>query len=64
MKNPYQPVPAEITRVVDETPNIKTFQLRLAMPLGFATGQFMEVTVPGVGEAPFTPSSRPGTLAL
>lgn len=60
MRNPYQPVPAEITRVVEESPNIKTFALRLALPLGFATGQFMELTVPGVGEAPFTPSSHPG----
>lgn len=60
MKNPYQPVPAEITRIVDETPTIKTFALRLALPLAFETGQFVEVTVPGVGEAPFTPSSRPG----
>ena len=61
MKNPYQPVPAEITRVVDESPTIRSFQLRLALPLGFETGQFMELTVPGVGEAPFTPSSRPGS---
>lgn len=54
--NPYQPVAAEITDIVDETSNIKTFIIR-PKPVEFEAGQFVELTVFGVGEAPFTPSS-------
>lgn len=57
--NPYLPVPAKLTDVVEETHNIKTFVLEPAQPISFAAGQFIEMTVPGVGEAPFTPSSAP-----
>lgn len=59
MKNIYQPVEAVIERIKEETPAIKTFVLRPAGPFSFATGQFVELTVPGEGEAPFTPSSDP-----
>ncbi|MGM0441480.1 MAG: FAD/NAD(P)-binding protein [Elusimicrobiota bacterium] len=59
-ENPYKPVKAEITKIIPETPNIKTFKLKLAEPLEFSTGQFIQLTVPGIGEAPFTPSSQPG----
>ena len=57
--SPYQPIPATLEKVADETPNIKTFWLKPAKPLPFRTGQFIELTVPGLGEAPFTPSSSP-----
>jgi NAD(P)H-flavin reductase len=59
MNNVYMPIDAEILEVIDETPTIKTFVLKPREQVGFATGQFMEVTVPGLGEAPFTPSSSP-----
>ncbi len=59
MKNIYKPVTADILEVIDETPTIKTFVVRPRQPIGFQAGEFMEVTVPGVGEAPFTPSSSP-----
>jgi NAD(P)H-flavin reductase len=59
MKNVYQPIDAEILEVIDETPTIKTFVLKPREQIGFEAGQFMEVTVPGYGEAPFTPSSSP-----
>jgi NAD(P)H-flavin reductase len=59
MKNVYRPIDAEILEVIDETPTIKTFVVEPKEDIGFATGQFMEVTVPGLGEAPFTPSSSP-----
>ena len=59
MKNVYMPIEAEILEVIDETPTIKTFVLKPEESIEFATGQFMEVTVPGLGEAPFTPSSSP-----
>jgi len=59
MKNPYQLVEAEIIDIEKETPNIATFVLRPKEKLSFQTGQFMEVAIPGYGEAPFTPSSNP-----
>jgi NAD(P)H-flavin reductase len=57
--NPYKPVDAEIVEVVDESPTIKTFVVEPRKPIGFKTGQFVELTLPGQGEAPFTPSSSP-----
>jgi NAD(P)H-flavin reductase len=56
--NPYTYIEAEITAVTAETPNIKTFTLRPKSSIGFRAGQFMDVTIPGIGEAPFTPSSN------
>jgi len=55
----YRPIKARIDRVIDETPTIKTFVLIPEKPIEFATGQFVEITVSDVGEAPFTPSSSP-----
>jgi len=53
------PIPAKIEDVVGETSNIKTFFIRPENPIRFQAGQFVELTVPSVGEAPFTPSSSP-----
>jgi len=58
-KNPYRPVEAEVLDVIAETPTIKTIRFKPVEEISFATGQFVEITIPGVGEAPFTPSSRP-----
>lgn len=58
-KHIYQPIEAVLEKVIDETPSIKTFVIRPLEPFSFKTGQFVELTVPGVGEAPFTPSSSP-----
>lgn len=58
-KNIYQPVEAVIEEIKQETPNIKTFVLKPKAEFSFKTGQFIELTVPGLGEAPFTPSSSP-----
>jgi len=58
-ENPYRPIKAKIEKVITETSNIKTFILRPEEKLGFEAGQFMQVTVPGMGESPFTPSSDP-----
>lgn len=57
--HPYLPVSATIEHIVEETPAIKTFGLRPEAPLAFQAGQFVELTVPGVGEGPYTPSSSP-----
>jgi NAD(P)H-flavin reductase len=59
VENPYAPIPATLDEVVDETPTIKTFVLSPKEPVEFRAGQFVQVTVPGLGEAPFTPSSSP-----
>lgn len=57
MKNPYRSIEAEVLSVTTETPTIKTFMLKPKEELTFKPGQFMELSVPGLGEAPFTPSS-------
>ena len=59
MKNPYESIPTRILEVIEETPTIRTFRLGPEKPVSFESGQFVELTVPGVGEAPFTPSSSP-----
>ncbi len=59
MKNIYSPIEATLEDIITETPTIKTFVLRPKEPFEFKTGQFIELTLPGVGEAPFTPSSDP-----
>ena len=58
MKNPYSYIEAEITDIVPETSAIKTFKLKPKGDIAFRAGQFMEMTIPGIGEAPFTPSSN------
>ena len=57
--NVYQPVRAELLEVRTETPTIRTFRMAPEEPLRFRAGQFVQLTLPGVGEAPFTPSSSP-----
>jgi len=57
-RNPYAFIEAEVLNIATETSNIKTFNLRPRSEIGFMAGQFMDVTIPGVGEAPFTPSSN------
>jgi len=59
MSNIYSSIPAEITDIQDESPNIKTFRLKPEEPFKFDTGEFVQLSVPGLGEAPFTPSSSP-----
>ncbi|MCK6479033.1 MAG: FAD/NAD(P)-binding protein [Planctomycetes bacterium] len=59
MGNDFEPLPARVEEVVVETPTIRTFVLRPAAPVPFRAGQFLQLYVPGVGEAPFTPSSSP-----
>jgi NAD(P)H-flavin reductase len=58
-RNLYQPVNGRIVDVIDESPMIKSFVVEPENEFRFETGQFVELTLPGVGEAPFTPSSSP-----
>jgi NAD(P)H-flavin reductase len=57
--NIYKPLKARLTEVIDESPLIKTFVLVPEEEFSFMTGQFIELSVDGIGEAPFTPSSSP-----
>lgn len=59
MKNPYESIPAVIEDIITETSAIKTFVIRPEEEISFTTGQFVELSMPGIGEAPFTPSSNP-----
>lgn len=58
-RNSYLPIPARISEVLLETPTIKTLVLEPDEPIEFHSGQFIQLTLPGIGEAPFTPSSSP-----
>jgi NAD(P)H-flavin reductase len=62
--NPYVPAPARIMRMQELTPDIRLFDLRftdtsLADSFIFRPGQFVELSVLGVGEGPFSLPSSP-----
>ncbi len=57
-KNPYGLVEAEVEEMIRETPTISTVRMRPREAIPFEPGQFIQLTVPGSGEAPFTPSSH------
>jgi len=65
-RNPYLPYPARIdeTIIENESRDIKTFRLAFEAPANAAEfqylpGQFAELSLPGVGEAPFGIASSP-----
>jgi NAD(P)H-flavin reductase/CheY-like chemotaxis protein len=65
----YTPRPAELVRVDSLTPREKVFEFRLrdGRKLGHRPGQFVEISVMGIGEAPISISSSPtrdGTFQL
>jgi len=63
MKNSYIPEKAKIVRIVEETPDTKTFIFD--RKVDSLPGQFMELMVFGYGEAPISISSHPSeNLAL
>jgi len=70
MENPYLPDLAEIVSIRDETPDTKTLALRFCDPrrwesFDYRPGQFVEVSVFGVGEAPFClASARDGAASF
>ena len=59
MNNIYKPQEAIVEDIIVESPTIKTLVLKPREEFEFRTGQFIELTLPGIGEAPFTPSSDP-----
>lgn len=65
MLNSYQPQPAKITFISQQTDNIKLFRFEfekkvLGHSLDIKPGQFVELSLPGWGEAPFAPCQGPG----
>jgi len=70
--NPYQPHMARIVRIYRMAPDNHLFTVRflddaLALQFSFRPGQFVMLSLPGVGEAPISISSspsRPGVLEL
>jgi len=58
-QSPYKLIESKLENVIEESPTIKTFTLRPREKFNFATGQFIDLAIPGQGEAPFTPSSSP-----
>ena len=58
---PYLPKWARISRIEDLTGTEKLFEMNLVNgePLGHSPGQFVELSVMGIGEAPISISSAP-----
>jgi NAD(P)H-flavin reductase len=62
--NPYRPAPARIMRVNTLAPEVRLYDLRfedpeLAAGFSYRPGQFVELSVFGIGEAPFSLPSSP-----
>jgi len=57
--NIYRPLKASVEKVIIESPLIRSFVLVPEHDFSFKTGEFIELTINGYGEAPFTPSSSP-----
>ena len=51
MHNIYQPLPALIKEIIEETSTIKTFNLQPQQDFSFGAGQFIELSLAGFGEA-------------
>jgi len=63
-ENPYRPWPARITSITELTSTEKLFELRIIDPdvreaFHHSDGQFVELSIFGVGEAPISISSSP-----
>ena len=58
MENPYLPYKAKIKSIVEETHDVKTFQIE---PCNFEymPGQFLELSILGIGECPISITSSP-----
>jgi sulfhydrogenase subunit gamma (sulfur reductase) len=62
--NPYQPAPARIMRISEEIADTRLFDLRFEAPdlaerFQYNPGQFVQLSILGVGEAPFSLPSSP-----
>ncbi len=67
--NLYEPIPMRIIRRYDLIENVRFFQVRpveieKALTINYKPGQFMMISLFGVGEAPFSISSSPSRPGL
>lgn len=63
----YKPFWAKITKIKDETENIRLFGLKLDNWIEFKAGQFVLAGIPGFGEAPFdicSPTNDGGNIEI
>ena len=58
-RNEYLPKKAVIERIIEESMDTKTFTLKLKDGVRYKPGQFLMLSLPGYGEAPFTFASAP-----
>jgi len=63
--NPYHSEPAKITKITPQTSSIKLFRFEFEQKIwgynfAYRPGQFIELSLPGFGEAPFAPCGAPG----
>ena len=58
--NPFIPMRSVVEEVIEESPDVRTLVLGLEKEIEFTPGQFVMVSVPGYGEAPFAIASPPG----
>ncbi len=59
MKHLFKPVMAEIKKIVEETPDTRSFYFEREVINDFLPGQFAELWVPGTGEVPISIASSP-----
>ena len=62
--NPYLPIPARCTKIVSQTELEKLFRFKfldktIQENFDYLPGQFLELSIPGFGEAPFSITSTP-----
>jgi sulfhydrogenase subunit gamma (sulfur reductase) len=68
-QNPYRPEAMRLIRRDPLTEDVHLFQVRAvdmgrALSLDYSPGQFMMISIPGIGEAPFSISSTPSRPGL
>ena len=59
MRNLYKGEKIKLIRIQKQTKDTKLYAFRLEKNFYFTPGQFIMLSVPGVGEAPFAPCSNP-----
>ena len=57
--NMYEPWKTEILHVSDITYDAKLFRIKVPKSFDFEPGQFVELSIPGIGEAPISITSMP-----
>ncbi|QGG47806.1 Oxidoreductase FAD/NAD(P)-binding protein [Heliorestis convoluta] len=68
--NPLVPMKAKVTKIIEETPDVKTFYIskeengQMVVPFHTEPGQLAMLSLPGVGEAMFSATDAPDHLQL